>query len=208
MRARPRHPLLAALCTAGLLATPLGGLLARTLPEDPFEPPLAPAGILSAQARADLGAWVESLPEPVDPQAWRAEELNAEERLLQAPVRRSADLYRAPLAPEWALQGPGSPAASAGGAPRTPQADADSPCAAGLPLESRRQTGRRLPGSAAGGFLPKNTYFSIRNGYAGPGRWTRVSWSPCLPAAPCAPHPAPQFVVVPTLVSTSPEFPV
>lgn len=210
MRSRPAHILLAALFAAGLVAAPWGGLAAQGLPWDEFESPLADVGALSSAELADVRAFADALPKPSEQHAWRAEELNAENRVAQPPERRAADLYRAPMAPEYVLQGPGAVAVVAGsGASINPDpgASADRNCGGDLWPGALRHSLQPTRAVSASGFLLKNVYFSIRNGYAGPGRMTRLSFVPrLLTAALRAPHLAPLSVIVPTTVQSSPEF--
>jgi hypothetical protein len=208
MRSRPAHILLAALFAAGLLAAPWGGLAAQSLPGDAFEPPLADVDALSPEELADVRAFADALPEPSEQNAWQAEELDAEDRVTRPPERQAAELYRAPLGPECAIQGPGSVAVVAGGGSINldPGESAGRDRGGDLWPGNLRHSLPPVSGDVAGGFLLNNVYFSIRNGYAGPGRMTRLSFAHRPPAAPRAPHPAPLFVIVPTTVQTSPEF--
>jgi hypothetical protein len=208
MRSRPEHILLAALFAAGLLAAPWGGLAAQSLPGDEFEPPLADVEALTPEELADVRAFADALPEPSEHNAWHAEELDAEERVAQPPERQAADLYRAPLGPECAIQGPGSVAvvAGAGGSINPdPGAGAGRDCGGDLWPGALRHSLQPAHAVSGSGLLLKNVYFSIRNGYAGPGRWTLLSFFARPPAALRAPHPAPLSVIVPTTVQTSPE---
>ncbi len=209
MRSRPAHILLAALFAAGLLAVPFEGLAAQSLPWDEFEPPLADVEALTPEELADVRAFAEALPEPSEQNAWRAEELDAEDRAAQPPERQAADLYRAPLGPECAIQGPGSVAVVAGGGASInpdPGAGAGRDCGGDLWPGALRHSLPPARVVSGRGLLLKNVYFSIRNGYADAGRETLLSSSPRPPAALRAPHPAPLSVIVPTTVQTSPEF--
>jgi hypothetical protein len=199
---------LRALLFAAATAAPCVGLAAQSLPQDEFEPPLADVEALSPEELDDLRAFIDGLPQPSEQHGWRGEELDAEDRVTRPPERQAADLYRAPLTPECALQGPGAVAVVAGGGASfnpDPGASAGRNCGGDLwpgALRHSLQPTRAVSGS---GFLLKNVYFSIRNGYAGPGRWTLLSFSPRPPAALRAPRPAPPSVIVPTTVQTSPE---
>lgn len=208
MCARPQTVLLAAFCAAGLLAAPFASLAAQSLPQDEFEPPLADVEALSPEELDDLRAFIDGLPKPSEQHGWRGEELEAEERVTQPPERQAADLYRTPLAPECTLQGPGAVALAAGGGASSvfeSGAEAGRKCGSDFRPEGLRQRLRPIAAYSASAFLLKNVYFSIRNGYAGPGRETRLSFAPRLPAARRALHPAPLAVIVPTTVTTSPE---
>jgi hypothetical protein len=157
-------------------------------------------------------AFADAMPDPSEEHGWRAEELDSEERVVRPPERQAADLYRTPPAPECALRGPGAVAVVAGsGAPFMP----DSGDGAGPDCGRDQWPGALIHGLqpadaiSASGFLLIKAYFSIRNGYAGPGGAVFASLAPRLPAAPSrALDPAPHSVRVPTTVQTSPEFPV